>query len=42
VLATQEGKEALRGEVLGAINDTVKFPGADGVEEVFFTAFVMQ
>ena len=42
VLATPEGKEALRAEVLGAVNETVKFPGPDGVKEVYFTAFVMQ
>jgi flagellar FliL protein len=42
VLGTQEGKQTLRADVLAAINETVKFPEASGVKEVYFTAFVMQ
>ncbi len=42
-LRTLEGKNRLRNEVLDAITKVVKeIEGLDGVEEVFFTKFVMQ
>ena len=41
-LTTLEGKENLRQEVLGSINQVVRFKGKSGVKEVFFTGFVMQ
>lgn len=41
-LGTQEGKEALRGEALIAVNETIGLTPEVGVEEVFFTGFVMQ
>jgi flagellar FliL protein len=41
-LQTLEGKEALRAEVLTAINESVRLTGSNSVAEVFFTGFVMQ
>ena len=43
MLKISEGKNQLRTEVLGAITKVVKeIEGLDGIEEVFFTKFVMQ
>lgn len=41
-LATLEGKEQLRQDVLVAINEVIKMDADNGVQDVFFTAFVMQ
>jgi len=41
-LATVEGKEGLREQVLVSINDVVKLTDDPKVNEVFFTGFVMQ
>lgn len=41
-LATLEGKEGLRLEVLDSVNEVVRLKGDAKVNEVFFTAFVMQ
>lgn len=41
-LTTLEGKENLRQEVRASINQVVRFKDKSGVNEVFFTGFVMQ
>lgn len=41
-LGTQEGKEALRKEAMLAVNEVIGLEPEAGVEEVFFTGFVMQ
>ncbi|MFK7974639.1 MAG: flagellar basal body-associated protein FliL [Halioglobus sp.] len=41
-LGTQEGKEALRAAALVAVNETIELTPEAGVQEVFFTGFVMQ
>lgn len=41
-LGTQEGKEALRAEAKIAVNEVIGLEPESGVEEVFFTGFVMQ
>ena len=42
-LSTQEGKAKLRKEVLKEIHKVLEAEtGKEGVEEVFFTSFVMQ
>lgn len=41
-VSTVEGKDALRQEVLGAVNESLQLTGGDAVEEVFFTSFVVQ
>ncbi len=37
-----EGKEALRGEVRDAVNETLKVSGDEAIQDVFFTSFVLQ
>ncbi|MFT4823230.1 MAG: flagellar FliL protein [Halioglobus sp.] len=41
-LASVEGKEALREQVLVSINELVRLKGDTKVDDVFFTGFVMQ
>jgi flagellar FliL protein len=42
-LATPEGREQLRGDALKAIQDVLRAEtGLSGVEQIFFTSFVMQ
>lgn len=41
-LATVEGKEGLREDVLVSINEVVRLKGDTKVDDVFFTGFVMQ
>ncbi len=41
-LASVEGKEALRKQVLVSINEVVRLKGDTKVDDVFFTGFVMQ
>lgn len=41
-LATLEGKENLRSQVLDSVNEVVRLKGDTKVNEVFFTGFVMQ
>lgn len=41
-LSTLEGKEALRGDVLATVNESLQLTGKDAVQEVFFTNFVIQ
>lgn len=41
-LGTQEGKEALREAARIAVNEVIGLEPESGVEEVFFTGFVMQ
>lgn len=41
-LGTQEGKEKLRADALVAVNEVIDSTPESGVEEVFFTGFVMQ
>ena len=41
-LGTLEGKEKLRQEVLVAVNEVIKMDPAVGVQDVYFTGFVMQ
>lgn len=41
-LGTLEGKEKLRQEALVAVNEVIGTTPESGVEEVFFTGFVMQ
>lgn len=41
-LASVEGKEDLREQVLVSINEAVKLEGDTKVDDVFFTGFVMQ
>ena len=41
-LGTLEGKEKLRADARVAVNQVLKMEPENGVQEVFFTAFVMQ
>ena len=41
-LRTVEGKEALRQDVLSAVNEVLKMSGPDSVQDVYFTSFVLQ
>ena len=41
-LATVEGKDALRKQVLGSINAVIRAKGAFRLENVYFTGFVVQ
>jgi len=41
-LRTLEGKEALRKDVLKAVNESLKMSGPDSVQDVYFTSFVLQ
>jgi flagellar FliL protein len=41
-LATLEGKQDLRSQVLDSVNNVARLKGENKVNEVFFTAFVMQ
>ena len=41
-LRTVAGKEALREDVLTAVNEVLKLTGPDAVQEAFFTSFVLQ
>jgi len=41
-LGTIEGKEALRAAALGAVNEVLGLEAEAGVEDIFFTSFVMQ
>ena len=41
-LRTVEGKEALRQDVLNAVNEVLKMSGPDSVQDVYFTSFVLQ
>ncbi|MCB1842218.1 MAG: flagellar basal body-associated FliL family protein, partial [Halioglobus sp.] len=41
-LTTLDGKEALRAEVITAINEQLRLSGDDRVHEAFFTNFVVQ
>ncbi len=41
-LRTVAGKEALRKDVLAAVNEVLKLKGTDAVQEAFFTSFVLQ
>ncbi|NND67649.1 MAG: flagellar basal body-associated FliL family protein [Halioglobus sp.] len=41
-VSTVEGKDNLRLEVLGAVNEALQFTDENAVEDVFFTNFVVQ
>jgi flagellar FliL protein len=41
-LRTVEGKEQLRSDALAAVNEALGASGKDAVQEVYFTAFVLQ
>jgi len=41
-IQTEEGKEALRVQTVSVINEVLEGEGASGIENVFFTNFVLQ